>query len=202
MSFQTPQDPTPGTQSPSGWDPQPGSGTNPLPPPPAGWVQPPAPQAPKAAFDPKTVDRMDWGILAAGFLAFVFSFVSYYTVSVKGGGFSASASASAWHGFFGWFAALLAVASAGVLALTLFSPDTKLPLPVPPRQAVLVGFAVASLSVLLALVVFPGSVSAPGVSTGRGIGYFISLIVILGGTALSYLRLKATGGSLPWEKKK
>jgi hypothetical protein len=38
------------------------------------------------------------------------------------------------------------------------------------------------------------------VDTGRGAGYYLSLIVILAGAVLSFLRLRATGGKLPWEK--
>jgi hypothetical protein len=35
---------------------------------------------------------------------------------------------------------------------------------------------------------------------GRGAGYWLSLIVILAGAVLAYLRLRETGGTLPWAK--
>ncbi len=163
-------------------------------PPAAGSPAGPAPSARTGSFDPKSVNPQDWGILAAGALAFIFSFVSYYTASVG----SISASINAWHGFFGWFAMLCAVAGAGILALSLFAPQVQLPFP--SRLATAALFAVATLCVLLALFVIPGKVSGAGVDYGHGAGYWISLIVIVVGLVLSVLRLKATGGRLPWEK--
>jgi hypothetical protein len=175
----------------------------PPPPPPGG--NPPSPggyPAPQSGFDPKTVNPLDWGIIAAGVLAFIFSLFDYYTVdvSVKGvAGASASASASAWHGFFGWFAALLAVVGAALIAIELFAPQVKLPIPT--RLAGLGAFALATLCVILALFVFPGDDPPSGlgysVDEGHGIGYWVSLIVIVAGTVLSLMRLQATGGKLP-----
>src|SRR5882672_12464275 len=112
-------------EPPAGFDP---SASTPPTPPPATqqWSAPPPAQQPASSgggFNPAAVDRLDWGILAAGFLAFIFSFVSYYTVSYHG----ASGSENAWHGFFGWFAMLVAVAASIVLALNVFAPQVKLP---------------------------------------------------------------------------
>ncbi len=159
--------------------------------------QPPAPPPPPTShaynlsrsgvsFDPKTVHPMDWGILACGFLALIFSFFGYYTLGPYG--------ESAWHGFFGWFAALVALFAAAALAVAIFAPQVRLPFP--PRLIALGGFALALLCVILAGLVDPDGAS--GLS--RGAGFYLSLIVILAGGALSYLRLKATGGKLPWEK--
>jgi hypothetical protein len=92
-----------------------------------------------------------------------------------------------------------------LLAVHLFAPKVNLPVPV--RLIVLGGFALALLCVLLALAVVPGysalGVSVPDkyVNKGHSFGYWLSLIVILGGTALSFLRLRDTGGKLPWENK-
>ena len=60
--------------------------------------------------------RMDLGIIAIGVLAFIFSLFSYYKYSVSFAGISSSGTVSAWHGFFGWFAAVVALAASGVLA--------------------------------------------------------------------------------------
>jgi len=173
--------------------------------------QPPPEQEPTAgsqAFDPKSVDPLDWGILGAGVLAFFFSMFSYYTVKVAVdmpgmGDISNSASAGAWHGFFGWFAAVCALAGAALVALSLFAPQVTLP--VSARLAAVGAFAVATLCVLVAFFVMPGgsaSVDFPGIDVdeGRGIGYWLSLIVILGGLALSVVRLQQTGGKLPGQK--
>jgi hypothetical protein len=175
--------------------PPPPPGGNPPPPPPPGqWGPPPGGgyPAPQGGFDPKNVNPLDWGILAAGFLAFIFSFISYFTASA--GGYSVST--SAWHGFFGWAATLLALAGAVVVALALFAPHVKLPWP---NYLVALGlFAVALLFTIIALFTNPyPDINAPGYDTGHGFGYWASLIMILAGTVLSLMRLQQTGGKLP-----
>jgi hypothetical protein len=193
------------TYEPPEQPPQPAAGSQPyvpptppappVPPPPTQqWPAPPSGPAQDNAFNPATVSPYDWGILAAGFLAFIFSLFSYYTASYAG----ISASESAWHGFFGWFAALVALLSAGLLAVHIFLPSTKLPVPL--RLTVFGGFALASLCVVLAGLIDGDSVPSP-VSSGRGAGYYLSLIVILGGAVVSFLRLRETGGKMPWAGK-
>jgi hypothetical protein len=188
MTFQPPPPPPP-----------PGGNPPPPPPPPPGQWGPPTGggyPAPQNRFDPKTVNPLDWGILGAGVLAFIFSLFDYYTVSISLGGISESASASAWHGFFGWFAALLAVVGAVLVAIDLFAPQVKLPIAT--RLAGLAAFALATLCVILALFIFPGAdVSGPGIDEGHGFGYWASLIVIIAGLVLSLMRLQQTGGQLP-----
>jgi len=167
--------------------------------------QDPEPTIGSQAFDPKSVNPLDWGILGAGVLAFFFSMFSYYTVKVAVdmpgmGDISNSASAGAWHGFFGWFAAVCALAGSAALALALFAPQVKLP--VPARLAAVGAFALATLSVVVALFVMPGgsaSVDFPGIDVdeGRGIGYWVNLLAIIAGLALSVVRLQQTGGKLP-----
>lgn len=128
----------------------------------------------------------DLGIIAAGVLAFLFSLFSYYTYSKAIG----SGSTSAWHGFFGWFAALVALAVAVLLALHLMGIrplDASLT-----RLVALAGFALATLCVILALFVVPGGdLGGIGIDKGHGIGYWLSLITILVGLALSFLRKDA-----------
>jgi hypothetical protein len=191
MTFEPPEQPP---EPPVGSQPAAPS-PSPSPSPPQEWAAPAQPPAQSSAFNPADVSPYDWGILAAGFLAFIFSLFSYYTASFAG----ISASESAWHGFFGWFAALVALLSAGLLAVQIFAPATKLPVPV--RLTVLIGFAVAALCVILAGLIDAESLPSQ-ISSGRGAGYYLSLIVILAGGVLSFLRLRETGGSLPWEKNK
>lgn len=190
MTFQPPPPPPGGTPPP----PPPGGGYGP--PPGGGQYGPPGNQPARGSFDPKTVHQLDWAIVGAGVLALIFSMFDYYTVDVSFGGYSASASASAWHGFFGWFGALLALAGAGVVAMELFAPHVKLP--VANRIAGLGLFAAATLCVILALFIFPGGdYSGPGVDEGHGFGYWLSLIVIIAGLVLSLMRVQQTGGKLP-----
>ena len=154
---------------------------------------------------------MDWGILAVGVLTFLLSFISFYKASVSGAGSlgGGSQSFSAWHdvfggGFFGWLGIIAALAGTVVIGLLLFAPQVAIPGPVPPRLLLAYLFAAAAVLEILALVLHPKftSINEGGVkiSFGHGFGYFLCLILTIAGAALSVLRLKATGGSLPWEK--
>jgi hypothetical protein len=196
MTFQPPPPPPAG--------PPPGGPPPPPPPPPPGQppVGPPSgpgwggpANRPGGGFDPKSVNPLDWGILGAGVLAFIFSFVSYYTFSQ--GPFSVDE--SAWHGFFGWFAMLLALVGSAVVAVEVFAPQVKLP--APNRLIALGAYALAAICVILASFITPGYLGydvGAGVDTGRGIGFWISLIVILAGAVLSFMRFQQTGGQLPF----
>jgi hypothetical protein len=155
-----------------------------------------------AGFDPKTVSPLDWGIIGAGALPILFSFFSYYTYSIKVSipgltTIERSTSYSAWHGFFGWFAALVALAGAVLLATHLIA---KVVLPFPVRLVALGSFGLATLCILLALVIVPGATSSGSfgfsVDKGHGFGYWLSLLSILAATGLSFVRLHS-GQKLP-----
>ncbi len=158
---------------------------------------------------------LDWAAIAAALLAFVFSFISFYTAnfSVSGNcppGTSRQAqlataqagSATAWHGFFGWFGVVLALVGAGAIVLELLSPQTKLP--AANRLIALVAFAVGAISLLIALPVKPEgdrSVTIFGctvkASVGHGAGYWLALIAVVLGLVAVVLRFQQTGGRLP-----
>jgi hypothetical protein len=204
MTFQPPP-PPPGQPDPN----QPYGAPPPPPPPPAAppaqqYSAPPpaAPQpgypTPSAGFNASAVNPLDWGILAAGFLAFIFSFVSWYSFTAKIAGFtSATVHENAWHGFFGLLAVLLALIGSALVAVELFAPTVSLPFP-----ARLVGlglYAVATLFMLLTLFIVPDyhGYSGPGIDKGHSFGYWISLIVIIAGLVMSLMRFQAKGGKLP-----
>jgi len=170
----------------------------PAPPPPGGGYGPPPASGGGGSFDPKSVNNLDWGIIAAGALAFIFSFVSYYSYKVDFGGIaSATGHWNAWHGFFGWFAMLAAVVGSALVAISLFAPQVNLP--VPARLACLGAYALATLCVILALFVVPspGGYDGPGLDKGHGFGYWASLVIILAGLVLSLMRAQQTGTKLP-----
>lgn len=112
---------------------------------------------------------------------------------------------SAWHGFFGWFAVILAVIGAVVLLFALIAPQVKFPVPARLVSAGL--FVLAFIFALIALFVVPSpdSATVPGVNidmdkivnVGHGFSYWVVLIVLLIGAALSLLRFRQTGGELP-----
>jgi hypothetical protein len=146
-------------------------------------------------FDAKTVNPLDWGIIAIGVLTFIFSFTPYYSYTLKSPGVDIGIGTwSAWHGFFGWFAVLVVVAVTALLAANLIA---KVALPFPLRLVVLAGFALALLCLLLALLVIPLDTHGFDIDKGHSYGYWISLILVLAGTGLAYLRFTQTGGKLP-----
>ncbi|MDT0187907.1 hypothetical protein Q9S36_47745 [Microbacterium sp. ARD31] len=155
-----------------------------------------SPSAEAAVETLKSADRLDLGIIGAGVLAFLGSFMPYYTVSVDILGSSNSASANAWHGFFGWFGAVLALAGAAVLVARLLG----VALPVPARTTVLGLFAAAVVSTLIALVVTPGGSCedtliggefCDAIDQGHGFGYWLALLASVAGLALAAVRRSA-----------
>ena len=192
----------PGYGPPPGYPPAPGYGT----PPPSGapsgygapgqpgdprWAAPGSPYpSPGSGTDFKAVNPFDWCIMGAGVLAIIFSFFSYYTASTHIEVFTLTKGYSAWHGFFGWFAAVVALLAAAVLSVVVLG-HVSVPFH---RQATMVGFALATVSVLVALWVLPGNVPhGTGVSNGRGVGYWLSLIVIAIGLVLAFIRMRNNG---------
>lgn len=150
---------------------------------------------------------LDLGLVAAGVLVFLLSFLPYYKGTVETSGsipgagsdlFGAeSGSWNAWHGFFGWFAALVALAVAGVLVARMLGVrlDGR-----QVRLASLIGFGVATACVLMALLVnpLPGEESKDtfgGVtieySKGHGVGFWLTLIVVVAGLVLAFRRKDA-----------
>lgn len=137
----------------------------------------------------QAADKLDLAQIGLGLLIFIASLMPFYTASFKSGGFSASASANAWHGFFGWFGVLLALGAAGVLVAVLF---LKVAVP-STRLMVLALFGAAAVCLILALFVTPGgNINAPGYDTGHGFGYWLALLCSLGAAALAFMRKDAT----------
>jgi hypothetical protein len=162
-------------------------------------IPPPPPATPPpgtASFQGsvKAADRTDLALIGVGLLLFIFSFFSYYSysISVNVGplGGNASGSVSAWHGFFGWFAVVLALIGAVLIALPMLG--VALPAQLVPVTYGL--FVAAFVCVLLALFVIPGDTGGADlfgmkIDKGHGFGYWISLVVALIGGVLGGARL-------------
>jgi hypothetical protein len=137
----------------------------------------------------------DWAYLCIGVLAFIFSFVSYYRYTVPNDP-SFSGEATAWHGFFGWFAVVLALSGSAFAARQLFS--TRATAGVGTARAMLVLYGIAVGCVVLSLLFVPADPSNTyGLSPdrGHGTGYWVSLVLLLAGLALSFGRYRRLAGT-------
>lgn len=166
MTYQSPPPPPGGT-------PPPPPGGQWGPPPQGGYGSGPGTSG-GSGFDPKNVNPLDWGILGCGVLVFIFSFINFYTYSGKGGLANYSVDASAWSGFLSLLAILLAIVGTALVAVALFAPQVKLP--VPARLAALGAFALATILMIIALFTVPDYAGGgPGydssVNEGHGFGY-------------------------------
>ena len=196
MTFQPPPPPPPPPPGPPAGGPPAGG------PPPGQWGPPPG-QGPSGAggFDPKSVNNLDWGILGAGLLMFIFSFVDWYSYGDKSGFSDVTLDQNAWSGFFGWFGVLCAVLGSVAVGLAIFMPHIKLPMP---NRLIGLGlYAIAALCVILSLFIIP-DLSVGGVSvdsgktdTGHDFGFWVSLIVVLAGLVLSLMRAQQTNTAMP-----
>lgn len=150
-----------------------------------------------ASFDPARVTKAEWIGLGAGLLAFIASFLPWFSVSFG----PISDSLNGWSvGFLGWFPILLIIAAAGViLAQTLGS---NLPNVRPGWPLILLG--VAALSLILILIGWLTNsgeadsvgLGLTGLSYGAGFGLYVGLVcaILLG--LSQFLVLRASGQSL------
>src|SRR5262249_22583268 len=81
-----------------------------------------------AELDPNKGSPLDWVVIGAGGLAFIDSFLPWYTASVSFSGISRSDSAGAWSaGFAAWFSVLLLMAAGGLVLANAMGAQIKLP---------------------------------------------------------------------------
>ncbi len=141
--------------------------------------------------EPMSINKFDGVIFGAALLCFLFSFMPYYTGTIESS--HESGAGSAWHGFFGWAAVVLALAGALLVFLDI-RPDVNFSFPL--RGVGLAAFTLSLVFVVIAGFVFP-NVGAAVTNTGRGYGYWFDLVAILIGLVCSLMRFQATGGELP-----
>jgi hypothetical protein len=176
-------------------------GENPAEPTPGGAPTPPPASSGGAQYDfndakatLESANKLDLGIVAAGLVALIGSWLPFYTwsVGIRGIG-STSGSLSAWHGFFGWLAVLIALATSAAVALELFKVVT---LPMPVHQVAVAGFGLSFLLLILTLLVDPsgGCNGAGGLGIqcdiGRGFGFWLAVLAVVAGGALAFLRMR------------
>ena len=156
--------------------------------PPSGVGQPTSGSRP----NPLTgLHQYDTGLLIAGALIFVLSFLPFYTAE----GFGARLSENAWESFWSWFPVLLGLAATAMILL----PRLGITLPVPTRLVALACWALALLFLIIALLTWPYGGDVPDEmkdavdeATGHGFGLYASLVVAAIATALAFMRKDAT----------
>ena len=147
--------------------------------------------------------RNDRILALGGLIAFIDSFLPWYSVSVKSdgvdglGAYSASSSGNAWSvGFGAWFPLLLLLA-VGVLAV-LPAFEQKVVLPGGDASLAIIG-VVATVIILLRWLTYPSVPSGElglGVSAGASFGTYIGLVDGVITAVIGYLGFTASGGSL------
>jgi Family of unknown function (DUF5336) len=151
-----------------------------------------------AELDLKRVTPLEWAGVGAGALAFIDSFLPWYSFDF--GGF-ASGSWSAWNtGFLSWFSVLLLLAAGALVAAPHFGTKVdRLPL------IWLILSAVATLFILLRWLTLPddggiGDLGVPGVgdfSSGAGFGLILGLVLAVVSTVAAVLSFRAAPKTVP-----
>ncbi len=168
------------------------------------------------------MNPLDLAVILGGVVALIFSFFQYYTVELTqrfqtqlcdNDRIPASAkaicsgdSASAWHGFFGWFGAVLLLIAAALASVQVFAPNTVSP-QAPTRLITLVLCGAGLISTFAALFVIPHGDAGDALQGshltlddvfdfGHGFSYWLILVVAAAMTAIAALRLGQTGGAI------
>jgi hypothetical protein len=147
------------------------------------------------AFDVKKLDKLDWGVLAAGGIAFIALFLPWYGASV--GGFSATV--SGWSAGYGLLGALLLIAAA--VFFLLLRAEVNLPkLPVTPLIIILAASALGLLLVVIRWISLPrggGGVGGLHYSYGGRVGIWIEVVAGVVEVVSAVLLFRKSGESLP-----
>ncbi len=144
--------------------------------------------------------RTERVLAIVGLLAFINSFLPWYSVSVKGSlaalGGAGSASGNAWDiGFWAWFPMLLLLAVGVLVALPAFGQNVSV------RGGYAAFGAVALLVTIIVLIRWLTYPSVPAedaafIDAGADFGTYIGLILGVVATAFAYLGFTAAGGTL------
>jgi hypothetical protein len=148
-----------------------------------------------AQFDIKKLDTSDRIVVGMGVLTLICLFLPWYGFS--GGGYSASVS-----GFstgYGWLGAVLIIVAAGYLAA--LRSGTNVPkISYGPGVTVLGLSAIGTIIVILRWITLPKG-GFVGYSYGPEFGMYLTILAGVVQVALAFRLFKASGESVPWEKK-
>jgi hypothetical protein len=144
--------------------------------------------------------RSERVLAVVGLLAFINSFLPWYSVSTKGGaasfGVSYSASGNAWSiGFGAWFPSLLLLAVGVLVALPAFGRNVS----IRGGYAALGALALlATIIILIRWLTYPSipAEEASFIDAGASFGTYVGLVLGIVATAFGYLGFTAAGGTL------
>ena len=142
----------------------------------------------------------DIGVMGAGVLVFIFSFLPWYSVTLTNpfGGPDFSESANAWDvEFRGWFPILLCIAVAIFAAVRIFVNPPIPPLPVPLPWITAAVSAIAVIFILVRWATFPDVPKEEGLDAGASFGIFLALFAAIAQTVFGVLAGLAGGTPIP-----
>jgi hypothetical protein len=144
-----------------------------------------------SGFDLKQVSRNDKGLIGAGIVAFIASFLPFVGISGNVLGVHYDAHINAWHGY-GILGLFLIFIAAGIAAARVFGGVSLPKLPVGPNVLV------AALALLGTLLVF-----LYGITYGNGTsiqwGGWILIIVGIVETVFAVMNFRSSGEKLAWD---
>jgi hypothetical protein len=147
------------------------------------------------------INRNDLGVMAAGAVAFIASFLPYYGVSYSGATVAGvhvgggSFTVTAWHGY-AVVGLLLIFAAAILIAVKTFATMPTMPLGVHIVAAILAGLG--TLLVILRGFTYPHA-SFPGGSYGVKWGGYVLFVVGIVVTVFAILGMRESGEKMAWQ---
>jgi len=148
-------------------------------------------------FDLKQIHRNDQGIIGAGALAFIASFLPFYGVSFSFGGVHESESVNAWHSW-GIIGLLFVFAAAIIVAARVFGNANLPKLPVGISVLVLGLAGLGTLLLILRGITYP-SASGVGGSVGVKWGGIVLFVFGAAETAFAFMAFRASGEKIGWD---
>jgi hypothetical protein len=160
-----------------------------------------------------TARTLDWVVIGAALLAYISSFLPWYSTRITVLGIDRSAGVDAWNAGFGaWFAVLLLVAVGGLVLVSTLGGPLKLSAS---RPLITLGLSVlAFVTIVLRWVTFPDASggadrvdrlgelgdfdlgTAFSVSSGAGTGLYLGLIAAIAASVASFLTFRAAGSNV------
>lgn len=147
-----------------------------------------------SGIDLTKVSRNDKGLIGAGIVVFIASFLPYWGWSAHGfGGYSTSA----WTGY-ATFGLLLLFVAAGIAAARVFGGANLPKLPVGANLLVAGLSAIGTLLVILRGFTYPHA-NVAGISVGVKWGGYLLMIAAIVETAFAVMNFRSSGEKLAWD---